>query len=97
MTSPTMFGLTGNTAHVGGEAGPEAILPLNNFYNYLDNKFQNFNSDGIINEIRRLGNIVSNLQLRLDIDGREFTRTAVAPNSDEIDEYKNLRNIKFTY
>ncbi|WP_342578427.1 tape measure protein [Psychrobacillus sp. FSL K6-2843] len=29
MTSPTLFGGSGNTAFVGGEAGPEAVLPLN--------------------------------------------------------------------
>lgn len=31
MTSPTVF-------HIGGEAGAEAILPLDGFYNYLDSK-----------------------------------------------------------
>lgn len=29
MTSPTLFGMNGNRAMVGGEAGPEAVLPLN--------------------------------------------------------------------
>ncbi|MGT2755369.1 hypothetical protein [Streptococcus ovis] len=29
MTAPTMFGINGNNAMVGGEAGDEAILPLN--------------------------------------------------------------------
>lgn len=29
MTSPTLFGMNGNRAMVGGEAGDEAILPLN--------------------------------------------------------------------
>lgn len=38
MTKPTLFGINGNKAMVGGEAGPEAILPLNNFYKYLDKK-----------------------------------------------------------
>ena len=39
MTNPTLFGFAGNKAMVGGEAGPEAILPLNNFYKYLDKKY----------------------------------------------------------
>ena len=39
MMKPTLFGINGNKAMVGGEAGPEAILPLNNFYKYLDKKF----------------------------------------------------------
>ena len=29
MNGPTVFGMNGNNAMVGGEAGPEAVLPLN--------------------------------------------------------------------
>lgn len=36
MTRPTMFGMSGSTAHVGGEAGAEAILPLKPFWDKLD-------------------------------------------------------------
>ncbi|SFJ33226.1 hypothetical protein SAMN02910355_2245 [Terrisporobacter glycolicus] len=36
MTQPTLFG--------GGEAGPEAVLPLNGFYDYLDRKLSTLNS-----------------------------------------------------
>lgn len=36
MTQPTLFG--------GGEAGPEAVLPLNGFYDYLDRKLNTINS-----------------------------------------------------
>lgn len=36
MTQPTLFG--------GGEAGPEAVLPLNGFYNYLDRKLDSINN-----------------------------------------------------
>ena len=86
MTQPTIFGVNGNTLLGGGEMGGrgEAILPLDNFYNYLDSKLDKFISeDNTASEVRRLSNIVSNLELKLDIDGREFTRTAVAPNQDE--------------
>lgn len=37
MTQPTVF-------NVGGEAGNEAILPLNGFYDYLDRKLSTINS-----------------------------------------------------
>lgn len=47
MTKPTMFGMSGNTAHVGGEAGDEAILPLNGFYNHLDKKLNSLRTEGI--------------------------------------------------
>lgn len=36
MTSPTIFGMNGNSLMAGGEAGPEAILPLNGFYTKLE-------------------------------------------------------------
>ena len=29
MTNPTVFGMNGNNAMIGGEAGNEAVLPLN--------------------------------------------------------------------
>ena len=35
MTDPTIFGMAGKTALAGGEAGPEAILPLEGFYRRL--------------------------------------------------------------
>lgn len=47
MTDPTMFGISGNTAHIGGESGPEAILPLNPFYDTLDKKLNSLRSEGI--------------------------------------------------
>lgn len=44
MTNPTIFGLNGNSWMVGGEAGAEAILPLQEFYqkfsSILDRKFE---------------------------------------------------------
>ena len=98
MTQPTIFGARNNTLLAGGEAGQEAILPLDNFYNYLDSKLDNFTKeDNTANEVRRLSNLVSKLELRLDIDGREFTRTAIAPNQDELDDYSTTRNMKLKY
>lgn len=35
MTSPTLFGINGSNLMAGGEAGPEAILPLKGFYDQL--------------------------------------------------------------
>lgn len=43
MNSPTIFGMTGNTLLGGGEAGAEAILPLDELWNRLDNSFQQQN------------------------------------------------------
>ena len=35
MTNPTLFGINGNNAMVGGEAGAEAILPLSDLWNKM--------------------------------------------------------------
>ena len=37
MTNPTVFGINGSSLMAGGEAGAEAILPLSEFYNRLNN------------------------------------------------------------
>lgn len=58
MTQATMFGMNGNKAMIGGEAGPEAILPLEPFYNYMDSKLDN----------------IANRPIIIEIDGREFMR-----------------------
>lgn len=44
-TKPTLFN-TGSSIHGVGEAGPEAVLPLNGFYDYLDRKLSSMNSKG---------------------------------------------------
>lgn len=42
-TKPTLFN-TGSSIHGVGEAGAEAVLPLDGFYNYLDRKLSTLNS-----------------------------------------------------
>lgn len=44
MTSPTLFGLNGNRAMVGGEAGEEAILPLAKLWDNLGQNFDKLES-----------------------------------------------------
>lgn len=74
MTKPTLFGMNGNRAMVGGEAGAEAILPLNkstlgaigqsiaNTMNTSNNINVNFSGITIREEadINRLANVVGN-------------------------------------
>lgn len=36
MMEPTLFGINGSSLMAGGEAGPEAILPLKSFYAKLE-------------------------------------------------------------
>ena len=37
LTKPTLFGMNGNTGLIGGEAGNEAVLPIDGFYDNLNN------------------------------------------------------------
>ncbi len=74
MTKPTLFGMNGNRAMVGGEAGAEAILPLNkstlgaigqsiaNTMNTSNNINVNFSGVTIREEadLNRLANVVGN-------------------------------------
>lgn len=53
MTQPTMFGMNGNSAMVGGEAGQEAVLPLNALWTQLEKNFSNLeqrlnNNTGVV-------------------------------------------------
>lgn len=55
MDGPTLFGMNGSNAMVGGEAGPEAILPLNTFYK----KFTSILDDKFTENISAIGSAVS--------------------------------------
>lgn len=55
MDGPTLFGMNGSNAMVGGEAGPEAILPLNTFYK----KFTSILDDKFSENISAIGSAVS--------------------------------------
>lgn len=45
MTKPTMFGMNGNNAMVGGEAGAEAVLPLEPFWDKLDDSISKYSPE----------------------------------------------------
>ena len=66
MMRPTAFGMNGGNLMVGGEAGAEAILPLNEFYikltQILDKKLESINRTNIINVNMEQKNIVEKLE-----------------------------------
>lgn len=56
-TVPTSLGFDRNgNQHIFGEAGAEALLPLDGFYNYLDNRLSSLQSQSI--DYDRLGKII---------------------------------------
>jgi hypothetical protein len=94
MTRPTMFGLNGNNAMVGGEAGPEAILPISNLRTYIKEEMANFAIDyNLITESFKSAIIQTNLDNpKVIMDGRELTRT-IAPYQDEFTNYSLGRRV----
>ena len=72
MDGATIFGMSGNRLLGGGEAGQEAILPLNGFYKYLDNKFKE-NSSINIDYDRMTSCFIQALgELKISVDGKEL-------------------------
>lgn len=93
MTSPTMFGLTGNTAHIGGEAGKEAILPLDGFYNTLDKKLDTLRNDIDYDKIsyafiKALKKVNNDLYLDGELVGAQIAST-VKKNNDKMNLNKS--------
>lgn len=54
------------------------------------------NNNAIVEELRSLHKLIENIEIILNVDSREFTRTAIAPNKRELDNY-NTRKVKFAY
>lgn len=88
LTKPTVFGASGNTLMGGGEAGAEAVLPIEKLSDILANTlrglgFNNENEDSAVNleGIRTviyeaiLEAIVDSGVGSITLDGRELTRT----------------------
>ena len=68
MTNPTLFGMNGNTAMVGGEAGAEGIIPLDTLWKELEKNFD-----------KHLGNNAqdTNLTINLTLDGDILTTKVI--------------------
>lgn len=82
-TRPTMFGINGGRPMVGGEAGPEAILPVSTLIDYVQtaaDKAQLRGVGAIVSAIERL----ADRETVLEIDGKSFARTTASAR-DSVD------------
>lgn len=70
MTDPTVFGMNGANAMVGGEAGAEAILPLDGFYKNLDDMLNN----KLGSVIDKIGNRPVQITTLINVDGRQIAK-----------------------
>ena len=92
LNQPTAFGINGNNLMVGGEAGPEAIAPIDTLQNYIAEAVAAPNT-GLVEILQKiLAAILSNNEemkdkfmealeeMRFDINNREFARLVKAVN-----------------
>lgn len=88
MMNPTIFGMNGNRLMAGGEAGPEAILPIDKLEGYVisavEKTMQNNNMQSLVNAIEDL----ADRAIELKINGRQFA-TATAGDADNVNGLRN--------
>ena len=88
MTKPTMFGINGNSAMVGGEAGPEAILPISNLREYvreeMDGVMKSYNNSIDYNKMTQsFVTAIQSLGIKFNVDGKAVAQ-AIVGYSDNI-------------
>lgn len=85
MTQPTMFGMNGGNAMVGGEAGPEAILPLNSLFtnvrDIVSNEISKLNLNSTTQTVQRQPILLESTIL---LDGAEVGRATASYVSEEM-------------
>ena len=85
MKEPTAFGMNGNNLMVGGEAGAEAILPLEQFYTRLNNML-----DNKLRTIQNNQNVI--VEAHTYIDGDEVaSKTETRVNESIANAFKKRR------
>lgn len=98
MTSPTLFGVNGNKLMAGGEAGPEAILPINLLRQYVNEEMTNVVGSNSIDYDKMTNSFIRairNLDIKMEMDSREVAR-GIAKHKNVIDSYDS-RDPKHSY
>ena len=91
MDGATVFGMNGNSLMVGGESGREAILPLDGFYNYLDNKLDTIVASERIDYDRMTDSFISALKtMSITMSAKEVGRLTSKYTEEDI----NIRSKK---
>lgn len=89
LTRPTIFGINGGNFMAGGEAGHEAILPIDRLEGYITSAIQktvnNVNVDRLAAAVEKL----AERPIEMNINGRKFA-TATAGSSDSVNGMRNV-------
>ena len=88
LTKPTVFGVNGNSLMAGGEAGHEAILPIDRLQGYIanviDKHVQSVDMTPFVEAIEDL----ANRPVEMSINGRRFA-SATASDTDNVSGIRN--------
>lgn len=89
LTNPTLLGMAGNTGLVAGEAGPEAVLPIDRLQGFVDVAIRrNLSADGtdrIVAAVEKLADRVT----VLEVNGRVLA-TATAGDADAVNGSRQM-------
>ena len=98
MTNPTIFGFNSrtNSAMVGGEAGPEAILPISNLREYIREEMVNvmgsYNAIDYSKMTQAFITAIQTLAIKFNIDGKTLAESLVGYsdniNGDRLNLYE---------
>ena len=83
MTKPTIFGMNGSTLLAGGEAGPEAILPIDRLEGYVANAVERTLRASNMNSLVSAIEDLADRAIELNINGRNIA-TATASDADSV-------------
>lgn len=83
MMNPTIFGINGNSLMAGGEAGPEAILPIDKLEGYVVNAIERTVQVPNLNDLVSAVEDLANRAIELKVNGREIA-VATASDSDNV-------------
>ncbi|GKX65650.1 phage tail tape measure protein [Inconstantimicrobium mannanitabidum] len=90
MTQPTLFGMDGNNAMVGGEAGHEAVLPLSLLWQQLNSNFnrleQRLNSNSSVP-------IYVNITVDNNLDSKKLSNLVTTKVIKAIDKNKDRKRV----
>lgn len=83
LTKPTIFGMNGNNFLGGGEAGAEAILPIDKLEGYVVNAIQKTVNTVNLNALADAIEDLANRPVSMSVNGREFM-VATAGDGDSV-------------
>ena len=88
LTKPTIFGMNGNRLMGGGEAGAEAILPIDRLQGYISNAIDKSVQSVDLNYLAAAIEDLANRPIEMNINGRRFA-TATAGDTDNVNGLRN--------